>query len=295
MTRICLKRSLQALCARAFCLLRATVHIATGQAPRKFALTYSTVRRESGLLALSRPDTSKGLQRGTYTEADSLHSLLVAVDSNCVTTRRRCRPMDADLSYLGNCPRGFMADVVLAVNKKKLPAHSQFLASQSRLLEGLLQDTNSTFSKQTPLVISTPLEGYKESDVLTFLRHVYKDQPVQSEQEALSLLQIADQFDSPGLTEKAVMVLEAAQGNSLFSSRSSGKDVLDWLHVAERFNLSSFKIRCIRAVAQQFEVLQHDKRLLQLQPATAVELMQAIQQGLKEHKCEKTFNFQLSH
>ena len=189
-----------------------------------------------------------------------------------------------DLSYLGNCPPGFadLADVLLQVDDKQLPAHSQFLASQSRLFEGLLRDTGGTFCKREPLVISTPLQSYRKIDVLTFLRHVYKDQQLQSEQEAWELLPIADQFDSPSLTEKAVTVIEAAQGTSLFSNANNNKDVLDWWHLAERFNLHSFKSRCVRAVAQRFEVMQHDKRMLELQPQAAVDLMQAIQQILQE-------------
>ena len=187
-----------------------------------------------------------------------------------------------ELPYLGSCPSGFvdMADVVLVVNGKRLPAHSQFLASQSRLFESLLKDTGSTFSKVEPLIISSPLQTYREVDVVTFLRHVYKDQPLQSEQEAWDLLPIADQFDSPSLCGKAVLVIEAAQGNSLFSN--SSKDVIAWWQLADRFNLHSFKSRCVKAVAQQFETLQHDARLLELKPAAAVELMQALQQVLQD-------------
>ena len=173
-----------------------------------------------------------------------------------------------------------MADVVLVVNGRRFPAHSQFLASQSRLLESLLQDTGSTFSKMQPLVICSPLQGYQEADALTFLRHVYKDQPLQSEEEAWNLLQIADQFDSPSLTGKAVVVIEAAQGDNLFIN--SRKDVIEWWHMAEHFSLCSFKSRCVRAVAQRFETLQHDSRLLQLKPEAAVELMQALQQIVEE-------------
>ena len=194
------------------------------------------------------------------------------------------RPQTHDLSYLGNCLPGFadLADVLLQVDGKRLPAHSQFLASQSRLFEGLLQDTDGTFCKRAPLVISTPLQHYREIDVLTFLRHIYKDQQLQSEQEAWELLPIADQFDSPSLTEKAVTVIEAAQGTSLFSNANNNKDVFDWWHLAERFNLHSFKSRCVQAVAQRFEMMQHDKRMLELQPQAAVDLMHAIQQLLQE-------------
>lgn len=173
-----------------------------------------------------------------------------------------------------------MADVIIMISGKKLPAHSQFLASQSRLFESLMRATDNTFSKAEPLTISTPLEGYQEADVMTFLRHVYKQQPLQSEKEAWGLLPIADQFDSPSLTGKAIEIIEAAQGDSLFSH--SDKDVLDWWHLAERFNLQSFKARCVTAVAQHFETLQHDARLLQLKPAAALALMKALQQVVQD-------------
>ncbi len=126
-------------------------------------------------------------------------------------------------------------------------------------------------------MLSSPLDGYSLTDVLTFLQHVYKDLPLTSEQEAWDLLPIADQFDSPTLTDKAISAIESAQGSTFLERSTRNRDVFDWWHLADRFNLVSFRQRCIRAVAKRFEVLQQDHRLLSLQPSAAVELMQALQ------------------
>ena len=201
--------------------------------------------------------------------------------------RYLCRNMasgaNLDLSYLGKCPAGFvaMADVVFEIAGKRLPAHSQFLASQSRLIQGLLQDTGP-ISQQNPLILSSALQGHSLEGVLTFLQHTYKDLPLTTEKEAWDLLPIADQFDSPSLTDKAVSVIESSHGFNFFDQPCNGKDALDWWQLAERFGLLDFKARCIEAVARHFEALQHDDRLLQLSPSAAVELMRAIQHVLEK-------------
>ena len=110
-------------------------------------------------------------------------------------------------------------------------------------------------------MISSHLDGYSMTDVLTFLQHVYKDLPLNCEQEAWELLPIADPSDLPTLTDKAIVVIEAVQGSTFLHSSTSTRDVFDWWRLAARVNLVSFRQRCITAVAKHFEVLQHDQRL----------------------------------
>jgi hypothetical protein len=183
-----------------------------------------------------------------------------------------------DLSYLGNCPAGFkdLADVILVVENQSFPAHSQYLASHSRLLYNLLADC-PPFSRLQPLIIRRELEGYKLADVQTFLRHSYKDTTVGSDKEAWQLLQIADQFDSPSLMEKAVGFLETAQGDSFLQADCGPKGALHWLQMAERFGLTKFSQRCTKFVAEHFEVLQHDSRFSELPAAACLSIMKELQ------------------
>ena len=191
--------------------------------------------------------------------------------------------MAEDISYLGNCPDGFqdLADVMLVVGDQSLPAHSQYLASPSRLLFQLLLDCPS-FSRQQPLIISRELEGYKLVDVQTFLRHTYKDTAVENGEEAWQLLQIADQFDSPSLMEKAVTFLDSSQGDSLLKPNCGPKGAVHWLQLAERFRLTKFSERCIKYVADNFHLLQHDSRLSELPVAACVSIMKELQRVIDE-------------
>lgn len=127
-----------------------------------------------------------------------------------------------DLSYFGARPETFasLADIVLVVDGNSYPAHSQFVASRSRLMYRLTEDCPG-FTRHQPLVISSALKAYKHADAHTFLKHVYTDCKVTSNTEALQLLTIADQFDLPPLMEKAIVFLEA-EGNGSFLQADCG-------------------------------------------------------------------------
>ena len=208
-----------------------------------------------------------------------------------------------DTGYFGNRPAGFvsLADVVLVVENNNYPAHSQILASSSRLVHHMLQDCCG-FSKVQPLVLSQPLAGFKQADIQAFLRHSYQDQPITSELEAMQLITIADLFDSPFLMEKAVHFLEAAKGD-LLQATCSSDGALHWLQVAERFGLDNFRNRCVLFVAAHFEMLQQDARIKDLSAATCCLLMRQLHNtisnrsqvllswntGCDHHMCKTTY------
>ena len=165
---------------------------------------------------------------------------------------------------------------MLVVDGNSYPAHSQFVASCSRLMYRLIEDCPG-FTRHQPLVISSALKAYKHTDAHTILKHVYTDCKVTSNTEALQLLTIADQFDSPLLMEKAIVFLEAEGNGSFLQADCGSKGVLHWLHIADRFGLVSFKTRCIRYAADHFVSIKKDSRLLKLPADTNVALMEALQ------------------
>ncbi len=52
---------------------------------------------------------------------------------------------------------------------------------------------------------------YTKTDVTAFLTHVYQQVPVDSEEEAWGLYQLADQFEAPGLMQRAIAIIEAGK------------------------------------------------------------------------------------
>lgn len=169
---------------------------------------------------------------------------------------------------------------MLVVEENMYPAHSQFVASYSRLIYDLIEACPS-FTRDQPLVIRSALEGYRQTDAHTFLKHVYTDCAVQSSTEALQLLTIADQFDSPVLMDKAIAFLEQEGQGSFLQANCGPTGVLHWLQVAERFSLAAFKQRCVEYAADHFDFLQKDLRLLEMPPNTSLALMQALQKVIE--------------
>ena len=110
---------------------------------------------------------------------------------------------------------------------------------------------------------------------------MYTDCAAQSNTEALQLLTIADQFDSPALMDKAIAFLERESQGSFLQANCGAKGVLHRLQIAERFDLAAFKQRCINYAADHFEFIDKDCRLLQLSPDTSLALMQALQKVIE--------------
>ncbi|KAL0038929.1 hypothetical protein WJX77_002259 [Trebouxia sp. C0004] len=72
-------------------------------------------------------------------------------------------------SHLASCPERFedLADVVFVVGNERLPAHSQYMASDPKLMQALMRDS-PTFSKDQPLLLDQQLQAFAREDVQTF-------------------------------------------------------------------------------------------------------------------------------
>ncbi len=94
-------------------------------------------------------------------------------------------------SHLASCPEGFedFRDVVFVVGNERLPAHSQHLASYSKLMQALMRNS-PTFSKDNPLVLDQQLQAFPREDIQTFLDHVYLNRGVSLSAEAHALLRL---------------------------------------------------------------------------------------------------------
>ena len=140
-----------------------------------------------------------------------------------------CRAWDLTGTYCQGWPDGFLdvADMVLVVKRKHLPAHSQCLASKSGVFQKMLQDCPH-YSKQQPVIIESALDGYTTADIRVFLTHVYNNVNICKASEAKKLLSISDHFDCPGLTQHAVQYLDSSK-NVCLVDKSDGGGALQWL------------------------------------------------------------------
>ena len=80
-----------------------------------------------------------------------------------------------------------LADVHLVVEGCSFPAHSQFMAAHSNVMQHLLTETRNNVSTASPLRLEAELARYTKRDVTAFLTHVYQQLPVNSEVEAWGL------------------------------------------------------------------------------------------------------------
>ena len=178
--------------------------------------------------------------------------------------------------HLACCPENFedFADVILVVREQRLPAHSQYLASHSKLLQNIMRDS-STFSKDAPLVLDRQLEGFAASDLQTFLNQVYLATVIRSVADAQGLLRIADLFDAAKLVGKAIAYLEETSAQDLFASSST---ILQWLLLAERYNMTSFMRRCAVHAAIAYQEVSKDADFRNLGSSA----LRAVMQGLHQ-------------
>lgn len=192
------------------------------------------------------------------------------------------------ISHLAACPEGFedFADMILVVNGHRLPAHSQILASHSKLIQSLLRDC-PTFNKDQPLILDQQLQHLEQRDVQTFLDHTYNRREISSNADAQALLKVADCFESGQLMTKSLDYLFTA--DDLFADQHS---ILDWLQLAERLNILDFVTKCAGYAAIHFDQVCKDARYLHLGNAslraiaTQLHLLTKLHPELKERKPE---------
>ena len=173
--------------------------------------------------------------------------------------------------HLGSCPENFedFADVVMVVGSQRIPAHSQYLAGHSKLMQNLMRDS-PPFSKGAPLVLDKQLQGFTASELQSFLNHIYLSPVISSSAEAYALLRLADLFDAAKLMGKAVAYLEETAAGDLYAS---GDVTLKWLLLAERLNLESFMKRSANLAAIQYTQIRQDQRFSQLGQAALKAIM----------------------
>ena len=176
--------------------------------------------------------------------------------------------------HLASCPDNFedFADVVMVVGNQRIPAHSQYLAGYSKLMQNLLRDSHS-FSKDAPLVLDEQLEGFAASELQSFLNHIYLSPVISSSTEAYALLRLADLFDAAKLMGKAVAYLEETAAGDLYAS---GEATLKWLLLAEQHNLELFMKRCANLAAIQYAQVRQDQRFSQLGQAALRAIMDSL-------------------
>ncbi|KAL3155928.1 hypothetical protein ABBQ32_012926 [Trebouxia sp. C0010 RCD-2024] len=164
--------------------------------------------------------------------------------------------------HLHSCPENFeeFADIIMVVGSQRIPAHSQYLAGHSKLMQNLMRDS-LPFSKVKPLVLDQQLQGFAASDLQSFLNQVYLSPVISSVAEAHALLRLADFFEAAKLMGKAVAYLEESAADDLYASDGA---ILTWLLLAERFNLKSLMRRSANLAAIQYTQTRKDPRFSQL-------------------------------
>ena len=157
----------------------------------------------------------------------------------------------------------------MVVGSQQIPAHSQYLAGHSKLMQNLMHDS-PPFSKGAPLVLNKQLQGFTASELQSFLNHIYLSPVISSSAEAYALLRLADLFDAAKLMGKAVAYLEETAAGDLYAS---GDVTLKWLLLAERLNLESFMKRSANLAAIQYTQIRQDQRFSQLGQAALKAIM----------------------
>ena len=82
-------------------------------------------------------------------------------------------PSRPNLTYFGTVPEAFvkLADVLLVVEGSSFPAHSQYMAAHSNIMQQLLTDTQHRISAAVPLRLEAEMARYTKTDVTAFLTH----------------------------------------------------------------------------------------------------------------------------
>jgi len=165
------------------------------------------------------------------------------------------------------------------VSEQRLPAHSQYLASHSKVLQNIMRESPA-FSKEAPLVLDRQLEGFAASELQTFLNQIYVSTVISSVVQAQDVLKVVHLFDAAKLMGKAVAYLEETSLEDLFASPSK---ILHWLLLAERCNLTSFMRRCAAYAAIAYQEVSQDARFGNLGPSALKEVMHGLHQLIDIH------------
>lgn len=230
---------------------------------------HSTVVKRRHICEVLKVATCRGQGEFASSSYDAGRMFLSKVQLNgvCVGSMSRW-------PHLGSCPEHFedFADIFMVVGSQRVPAHSQYLAGHSKLMQNLMRDS-PPFSKDTPLVLDQQLQGFTASELQSFLNQIYLSPVISSSADAYALLRLADLFDAAKLMGKAVAYLEETAAEDLFAS---GDATLKWLLLAERLNLESFMKHCAKVAAIQYRQIRQDQRFSQLGQAALTAVMDSL-------------------
>lgn len=260
---------------------KSTVDFRAGQAQSGFFVTSSLLANRK-LLSGRHPEPSGSvlLCCGPGATPDSNNDTRLLASKNDLKYRMTVFP------YFESAPHGFAesADTVLEVEDQRLPAHSQFLASQSRFMSNMLKDLGSSLSRAEQIVVpAAMLSSFKVQDVVHFLSHVYNfcNEKPQSAEEAYQVFRLADLFDSPKLMKVCVDYL-GAQPNGMLKPTIEESGALKWALLSEQYALQELQDQSIAFIAQNFDVLQYDTRLGQLSRESLLKLGHQLQAVIAE-------------
>lgn len=188
--------------------------------------------------------------------------------------------------HLSSCPDNFedFADVLFVVGNEQLPAHSQYWAGHSKLMQHMMREATA-FSQNQPPVLDRQLQNFTRGELQTFLDHVYLSPAVGSIADAQALVKVADMFDAAKLMCKAVSYLEKASPDELFGSKDS---IVRWLLVAEKYNLASLLTKCARQAALRYTEVRSATRFSELDRTAlkiimdSLHLLTTVHPGVRE-------------
>ena len=184
------------------------------------------------------------------------------------------------MEYFRDTPPDFnqTADVELCVDGERLPAHSQFLANQSRFMLKLFEDLETSFSKTAKFVVpEQTLATFKAEDVRLFLEQVYdfSNKPLKSAEEAHQLSLLAELFDSPKLRKRCVCYLED-NASSFLIAQVHENGCLKWLLFAEKYGISQLLQECVDFTADNYDDVKGDGRMKELRSNTLVKILDCM-------------------
>ena len=201
------------------------------------------------------------------------NSILASVGvKNRQAANAPAEPAETTFAYFGGAPAEFCnnADVEIHVGTKRLPAHSQILASRSHFMTKMFQDLNISCSRSSKFVVpEETLAGFTSEQLEQFLERIYSASPypIRTATQAYELYRLADLFDSPTVRTAASSYLEAKAG-SFLQATCAEPGVLKWLLIAEEFGLAELRTACIAFTAKYYEVVKGDARLKLLPNST---------------------------
>ena len=166
--------------------------------------------------------------------------------------------------HLSDCPPRFahLADVQLVAGGMRFPAHSQYLAAQSQLIQQMLLDTGP-ISWQSPMVIEAPLQLHSKETLCAFLMAAYRQgvASIESVKAAWQLHQLADQLGCPAVLLQCKQYINT---NILDFLKQSPQAAPEWLQVAHELQLEGLKLHCADIIARKWLLLAESDSVMQL-------------------------------